>query len=235
MLNRPEHISSYVRIALTIFILCLFSGSAFSAGELSEKSLSVQQVEYPVPDFGADGLKGLTEEQRRRLDSGEVVMTSSPEVTPKGKTMISAALIIKASIDRVWQILSATEKQTEYIEEIEKLKLLEQGPDFNRMEFVVKVMGKRVRYTVIHRFTPEKYYFWWELDKKAHHDLKELSGFWRLYPAGENRTVARYGSRVVPGFLVPEFIRNWLYKKSVRSSLQKVRSYVEEKGWEPLV
>jgi hypothetical protein len=102
------------------------------------------------------------------------------------------------------------------------------------MEFAVKVMGKKIRYTVIHHFRPEEYYFWWELDKKTQSDLKDFSGFWRLYPAEGNRTIARYGSRVVPDFPVPEFIRNWLYKKSVRSSLEKVRNYVEEKAGEPL-
>ncbi|MDD8031271.1 MAG: SRPBCC family protein [Acidobacteriota bacterium] len=211
----------------------LFAGSGqtdIERGMRRVPEVQASQSENSIPDFGPDGLKGLTEDQKRKLNSGQVVMTSSPEITPDGKTMIAAVMKIEAPLDWVWAVLSATEKQIDYLEEIEELKLLEQSQNFNRMEFVVKVMGKRVKYTVVHHFRPSEYYFWWELDKKAQPDLKELSGFWKLYPADGNWTIARYGSRVVPDFPVPEFIRNWLYKKSVRSSLEKVRNYVEEKA-----
>ncbi|HPU94195.1 MAG TPA: SRPBCC family protein, partial [Candidatus Saccharicenans sp.] len=158
-----------------------------------------------MPDFGPDGLKDLSPEQIKKLQAGEVVMTSSPEVTPDGHSVIAAAVMFKVPVERAWEILSATDRQIEYLEEIKKLRVVEAGEDFNRTEFEVKVMGQKVRYTVVHHFLPELYYLWWELDKKAPHDLKDLSGFWRLYPAGEGKTIGRYGSRVVPGFPVPEF------------------------------
>jgi len=190
---------------------------------------SGQRQEYQIPDFGPDGLKGLSPEQIKKLQAGEVVMTSSPEVTPDGHSVIAAAVMFKVPVERAWEILSATDRQIEYLEEIKKLRVVEVGEDFNRTEFEVKVMGQKVRYTVIHHFRPDIYYLWWQLDKKAPHDLRDLSGFWRLYAAGEEgRTVGRYGSRVVPGFPVPEFIRKQLFKNSVRSSLEKVKAYVEK-------
>jgi len=192
-------------------------------GQAQENSSSLR-----IPDFGPDGLKGLSPEQIKKLQAGEVVMTSSPEVTPDGHSVIAAAVMFKVAVEQAWEILSATDRQIEYLEEIKKLRVLEAGEDFNRTEFEVKVMGQKVRYTVVHHFLPELYYLWWELDKKAPHDLRDLSGFWRLYPVGEGKTIGRYGSRVVPGFPVPEFIRKPLFKNGVRSSLEKVKAYVEK-------
>ncbi|MDD8021305.1 MAG: SRPBCC family protein [Acidobacteriota bacterium] len=181
-----------------------------------------------IPDFGPDGLKGLTEDQLWMVKADKIVLTASPEVTPDGHSVIAAAVRFRVPVEQVWQILSATERQIEYLDEIKRLKLVEQGEGFNRMEFEVKTAGQNLRYTVIHHFMPDKYYFWWELDEKAPHDLKALSGFWRLYPDGKNRTIGRYGSRVVPGFPLPGFIRTSIFKNGVHSSLEKVKAYVEK-------
>lgn len=74
-----------------------------------------------IPDFGPDGLKGLSPEQIKKLQAGEVVMTSSPEVTPDGHSVIAAAVMFKVAVEQAWEILSATDRQIEYLEEIKKL------------------------------------------------------------------------------------------------------------------
>lgn len=185
------------------------------------------QLSQSLPDFGPDGLKGLTEEQKKKILSGEVVLVSSHEGAPEGKSIISAALVFEVPVERAWAILSAPELQAEYLEEIEELKTVERGADFNRMFFLVKVMGQKVRYTVIHHFWPDQFYLWWELDSKEPHDLKELYGFWKLFRYDEGRTVARYGTLVKPAFPVPAFLRNWLSRSNVRHSLATVKKYVE--------
>lgn len=185
------------------------------------------QLSQSIPYFGPDGLKGLTEEQRKKILSGEVVLVSSHEGAPEGKSIISAALVFEVQVERAWAILSTPELQAEYLEEIEELKTVEQGPGFNRMFFLVKVMGQKVRYTVIHHFWPDQFYLWWELDRSEPHDLKELYGFWKLFRYDERRTVARYGTFVSPAFPVPAFLRNWLSRSNVRHSLATVKKYVE--------
>ncbi|MCR4410065.1 MAG: hypothetical protein QHH43_06115 [Candidatus Saccharicenans sp.] len=183
--------------------------------------------DWAIPDYGPDGLKGLTEEQKKKILSGEVVLVSSHEGVPEGKSIISAALVFEVPVERAWAILSAPELQAEYLEEIEELKTVEQGPGFNRMFFLVKVMGQKVRYTVIHHFWPDQFYLWWELDRSQPHDLKDLYGFWKLFRYDERRTVARYGTFVRPAFPVPAFLRNWLSRSNVRHSLATVKNYVE--------
>lgn len=205
------------------------SGFSFRLEINLDQTYSEDKPPWTIPDFGPDGLKGLTEEQKKRLFSEEVVIISSDEGAPEGQTIVSAALTLRVPVEKAWAVLSATERQVEYLEEIEELKTIEQAADQNRMEFTIKIMGQKVRYTVIHHFVPEKYYFWWELDSSVHNDLRELFGFWRLYPAGD-KTIARYGSYVRLAFPVPDFIRNWLYKRSVHTSLEKVKKFVERAG-----
>ena len=78
-------------------------------GQAQENSSSLR-----IPDFGPDGLKGLSPEQIKKLQAGEVVMTSSPEVTPDGHSVIAAAVMFKVAVEQAWEILSATDRQIEY-------------------------------------------------------------------------------------------------------------------------
>lgn len=182
---------------------------------------------FPVPDFGPDGLKDLSREEVKRILSGEVLVFASHEESSGGRTVIQAGLMFEAPREKVWALLSATEKQKEYIPEIEELRLIEQGNGYNRMFFLVKIFGQKVSYTVIHRFEPETFSIWWELDRREPHDLRELFGYWKLYKFAEGRTLARYGSYVVPDFPVPAFIRNWLSRKNAQATLVRVKKYVE--------
>ncbi|MBC7365154.1 MAG: hypothetical protein H5U07_11555 [Candidatus Aminicenantes bacterium] len=182
-------------------------------------------ISFDLSVFGPDGMSDLTEEQKSKLFSGEVIITSSPDIKPNYQTIVSAAILFPRSVEKVWAVLSAPERQAEYLEEIDKLKIIEQVADYNRIEFLVRIMGQKMRYTVIHHFEPGEYFFCWELDRSVHNDLKELYGFWKLYSVGD-KTVGRYGSYIQLAFPVPDFIKNWLYKKNLRSSLKKVIDYV---------
>lgn len=227
---------SFILISLACLWPALANGrSGYQPGSLDRPvSRTVQVQSQPaasaVPDFGPDGLKDLTAQQKKKLFSGEVILVSSHEGAPEGQTIISAALIFEVPAEKAWAILSDTEDQAEYLEEIEDLKIIEQGANYNRTFFVVRIMGQKVRYTVIHHFRPDKLYFWWELDPAEPRDLKQLYGFWKLHRLDEQRTVARYGSLVRPAFPVPAFIRDWLYKANLRSSLEKVKKYVATKA-----
>jgi len=212
-------------------LLSLWLGQLLTTINGQEKASSRPKTGAAVPSgfdlsvFGPDGLSDLTEEQKSKLFSGEIIFTSSPEVRPGHQTVVSAALLFPRPVEKVWAVLSATERQVDYLDEIEELKTIERAPDHNKVEFLVRVMGQKARYTVVHHFVPEEYYFWWELDRSVHNDLKELFGFWKLYSAGD-KTVARYGSYLRPAFPVPGFIKNWLYRTNLRTSLEKVKKYV---------
>jgi len=218
------------RSSIVYFIL-LVMVSFFRLGLAENKDFRLITEDGPqfkpeLLDFGSDGLKGLTEEQKRKLLSGEVVVLSSPEVIGKDKTLITAVLEFNCPINKVWSVLSMPERQNEYLKEIEKINILEQKADFNRLEFVVNLLGSHLRYVVIHHFQPEKYFLWWELDRSVHNDLKELFGFWKLYSAGD-KTVGRYGSYVRPDFALPGFLRSMVLRSNIKLTLEKVRNFIE--------
>lgn len=235
LLRRKEQKWKFILSALFMMVASLSStGILLSAGQLAGSSQSPQEKNLSFqPDrleFGPDGLKGLTDQQKRAVFSDEVVIISLPEIIGRDKTLISAALKFNRPVNVVWSVLSATERQNDYLREIEKISLLESGPDFNRLEFVVKVLGRKIRYTVIHHFQPENHLLWWELDPEAKNDLEELFGFWRLYPAGKNQTIGRYGSYLKPGLSLPEFISGLIYRESIKSTIEKIKNYVESSG-----
>jgi len=205
-------------------LLPTINGQEKVVGRQTERS--TVRAGFDLSVFGPDGLSDLTEEQKSKLFSGEVIFTSSPDVMPDNQTIVSAALLFPLPVEKVWAVLSATERQVEYLEEIEELKTVEQAADHNRVEFLVRIMGLKVSYTVVHHFFPGEYYFWWELDRSVHNDLKELYGFWKLYPAGD-KTVGRYGSYVQPDFSLPGFLRSMVLRSNIKLTLVKVKKFIE--------
>ncbi len=116
-----------VVVIFSIIFLFVLSSSVSAADVFAEYLTSSRPLiqgqetsSLRIPDFGPDGLKGLSPEQIRKLQAGEVVMTSSPEVTPDGHSVIAAAVMFKVAVEQAWEILSATDRQIEYLEEIKK-------------------------------------------------------------------------------------------------------------------
>ena len=65
---------------LRVFVLAgMFFSPVFTASE--------------KPDFGPDGLAGLSDVQIWRLSRGEVILPKSVSKTPAGQTLIEAALV----------------------------------------------------------------------------------------------------------------------------------------------
>ncbi len=201
----------------------------FALAFLSQPILICSQQ---MPDFGPDGLAGLTLEQREKLSRGKIIMPESVVKTPKGKTLIEAALVFDRPPEKVWEILSKTEDQVKYLDNIKDATVISRGPTENTIEFKVKILVKTFIYRQIHNFDKTNLYFYWTLDPDFRGDLKELNGFWRFYPFGSGKTLARYGSRLLLRFFVPDFIQTALIRDKLPEALQSVRNYVNSGGAE---
>jgi hypothetical protein len=183
-----------------------------------------------MPDFGPDGLAGLTLEQQEKLAQGKIILPESVVKTPEGRTLIEAALVFDKPPEEVWQLLSKTEDQVKYLGDVEKATVVFQGPAEDNIEFKVKILVKTFIYRQIHRFDKKNFYFYWILDPDFRSDLKELKGFWRFYPFGSSKTLGRYGSRLLLRFVVPDSIQTALTKEKLPGALQSVREYVNSGG-----
>ncbi len=183
-----------------------------------------------APEFGPEGLAGLTSGQVLELATGEIVLPEGLVKSAKGTSLIEAALVFDRPPAEVWRRLSETEVQDRYLSEVKSVRLIWKTETADCLEFTVRVMGKTVVYRMIHDFFPGELRFRWNLDPDFRSDIKELTGFWRLYPFGGDRTLARYGSVVKPRFPVPGFIRRALAKGHVKSALESVKKYVDSDG-----
>jgi len=67
------------------------------------------------------------------------------------------------------------------------------------------------------------------LDPDYNNDLNGLEGFWRLYPYGEGKTLARYGSNISVKY-VPGWIESVFKKRGVKKALLSVKKYIDSGG-----
>ncbi len=186
-----------------------------------------------MPDFGPDGLAGLTLEQKQKLAQGEIILPESVVKTPGGKTLIEAALVFNKPPEEVWRLLSKTEDQVKYLDEVKKVTVIFKSSTGDNLEFTIKLLTKIFVYRQVHQFDEKNLHFRWRLDHDFKSDIKELNGFWRFYPFGSGKTLARYGSRVLLRFSVPDFIQTALTKNNLPRALQSVKKFVNSGGtWE---
>ncbi len=182
------------------------------------------------PDFGPDGLAGLSDVQIWRLTRGEVILPEGVTKTADGKTLIGAALVFSRPPDEAWRLLSKTEDQHLYVNEVKKVEVISRESTQDLLEFTVRIMGQKIVYRQIHHYDEPDLYFRWELDRSFKSPVKDLEGYWRLYPFAGDRTLARYGSRVSMRLVVPQSIQTALTKKNLPSALRSVKKYVDSGG-----
>ena len=183
-----------------------------------------------IPDFGPEGLAGLSKVKIWRLSRGEIVLPESIVQAPDGRMLIEAALVFDRPLEEVWRLLSRTEDQSKYLAEVKKIVIISKSPVEDRLEFTTKVLTKTFVYRQFHFFAPQNFYFRWELDSSFPSEIKELSGFWRLYPFAEGKTLGRYGTRVLVGFGIPRSIQDSLAKNRLPAALRSVKRYIDSGG-----
>jgi len=182
-----------------------------------------------VPDFGPDGLKGLEASQQQKLAKGEIVFTFTDSATQAHSGLIEAAVIFNQTPEQTWNLLYRTEDQAKYLKELEEAKVIAKSPVRDTIEFRVKAAFMTFLYRVNHTFDRPGLHFWWALDPSFKNDLVDLRGYWRFYPYGQGKTLARYGSTVSLKN-VPAFIEDMFKKSGVARSLASVKKYVDSGG-----
>lgn len=112
-----------------------------------------------MPDFGPDGLAGLTLEQKQKLAQGEIILPESVVKTPGGKTLIEAALVFNKPPEEVWRLLSKTEDQVKYLDEVKKVTVIFKSSTGDNLEFTIKLLTKIFVYRQVHQFDEKNLHF----------------------------------------------------------------------------
>jgi len=202
-------------VIIALFMLSMFYPVALSAFDWSN------------PDFGQDGMMGMTDSQKKELSDGKIVFSTTDR--DKDSSLIEAAIVFNKSPQEVWDMLSKTEEQIKYLKEVNKIKLIEKKNNSDTIWFQLKIMLLPIRYQINHHYSKEGLYFYWSLDPSYKSDLRELKGFWKFYPYENNKTFARYGS-IVRLKYIPLFLQDTFKKKAVEKALRSVKCYVDSGG-----
>ena len=177
------------------------------------------------PNFGADGLNGINAEQKKMLTEGKIVFSTQDK--SKENSLIEAVIVFNQSIESTWSLLTKVDAQDKYLSEIKKIKLASKDPV--KVEFGLKILFLSVWYQCQYQFNKPNYYFDWRLDPTYKNELNSLSGFWKLYPYGSSKTLARYGSNVIAKG-IPDWIQGAFKKSGVEKALKATKSFVDSGG-----
>ncbi|MGD0279850.1 MAG: hypothetical protein ABSC11_11150 [Smithella sp.] len=195
--------------------------------------LMINYAVAAVPDFGNDGLKGLSESQMKEITDGKIVVNTSDdtidETTQAKSSLITAVLIFNKPPEEVFNLLYRSEDQIKFLEELKDVKVISKTDTQNDIEFKTRAAVFTFIYRVIHHFDRNNLYMYWAMDKSFKNDLQDLRGFWKFYPYPGGKTLARYGSNVsIKG--VPDWVENIFKKTGVKNALTNVKKYVDT-GW----
>lgn len=182
-----------------------------------------------IPDFGLDGLKDLDFQQTQQLANGEIVFTFTKSAMQHHSGLIEAAVIFNRTPEQTWNLLSRPEDQVKYIEEIKEAKVIARSALHDTIEFKAKFAFLTFICRVNVNFDKGDLSFFWILDPTYHNDCINLQGFWRFYPYGQGKTLARYGFAVSLKN-IPTFIEAMFKKSVIARSLASVKKYVDSGG-----
>jgi hypothetical protein len=166
----------------------------------------------------------------RLFEKNIVVMQEVREDGSLSGGIITAYVIFADPPEKVFGLLSQSARQIEFRPEltsIEMVEMSEQGPvDEQRL----KILFQRFVYYIQYRIDRANHRIEWRLDHRYESDLDQLDGFWELYAMEDGRTLGRSGTSVDVGGAVPAFLQDWLTRKNLPQTMERVRLWVDSGG-----
>lgn len=223
-------VKQYARSSIVSLIAVLVFTAVFVSFAVSPASADggVKLASPPLPQVA---LAGLSVTDIANLEAGRIVVLKQDSGQGKDKkSLIKASILFDQPIDKVWELLKHTERQKEYLPHLREATIVSGNNDGNITEFMLRIAFFNVRYRVDHTFQNKTYQLTWHLDPNYKNDLKELYGYYHLYKVDDTHTLARYGSRVDVGILIPSFIEDYLTRKDLPTALGNVKKWVDSDG-----
>ncbi len=209
------------KIILTVISITVISLMSFAAIGTSFNTM---------PDFGPNGLKGLDDAQKASLSAGESVLTKNLSREGLKNALIVIAYTFDQPIEEVWKFQSNPTNKILYVDEIKDVKEIKRTPTDGIIEFLLKFIFIDVRYRLIYKFDQANYYIHWEIDPSFDNSIQDLRGFYRFYPYGDGKTLARYGTRVTIIKLLPRFIEDYIIKRNMPKAIASFKKFINSGG-----
>lgn len=175
----------------------------------------------------------LSSKEKARLLQGEVIYQSVKTTDADGKISGygQSLVLIKAPIEKCWEIFTQFEKQQEYFPRKTASIVLEQKPGFALVQKEFKFFGVKIKYVNQYRIDEKNFRIDFQIDQSKPHDIKDTAGFFLFEKIAENQTLFVYGvTKVDTGISMPDFVQEYLQKKDLPAVAENVRKRIESNG-----
>ncbi len=166
----------------------------------------------------------------RLMEKSVIVLQEIREEGPLTGGSISSYVVFEQPIDRVYLLLAQSSRQVEFRPELTSIETVEMGSHGPIDEQRLKILFRRFVYRIEYRLSPEQHRIEWLLDERFDNDLAQVSGYWELYAMADERTLGRSGTSVDVGPTVPGFLQDWITRKNLPRTMDRVRLWVDSLG-----
>jgi hypothetical protein len=160
------------------------------------------------------------------LGAGDVVVRTSKE---DGAILVDTAALIRASVEDIWDVLTACEIAPEYVTNVvscESIEMLDDG----RAELFVQ--------TIKPIFFMPRFEHVFRLDYMPHEridvtrvsgPIDQMDGSWWLVPQPDRSVLLFHSMEVDPGFPIPRFVLRATMRKELTTIMEAVRHVAEQR------
>ena len=206
-------------------------GAAWLALLLAGAAAGQAALPLNRPVSGQALLEAQPADRREALLEERMVLLPADGLPPG---QVEALVLFTQPAERVWELLLARERQSEYRPELTSLAVVERNADGVLEEQHLKIAFLTITYRLRDRFDAGTRTITWELDPSIESTLEHVSGYWELHALDAGRTLARFGTKVSVSSAVPGFLQNGITRKNVPESLENTRQWVDSDGrWRP--
>jgi hypothetical protein len=183
-----------------------------------------------LADYGPDGLKDATEEQKAQLAQGKIIFFTHSGSGSDKLTEQQSAVVLNKSPEESWNLLYPIEDQPKFVEGLEEVKVIARSPTKVTYHCKVKLLFLTINYRLIYDYEKPNMYFTYHLDPTFKNDVQTMDAWARFYPYGQNQTLYRQGSKVAIKWMPSFFIDWFLAKPSIERTFTAVKKYVDSGG-----
>jgi ribosome-associated toxin RatA of RatAB toxin-antitoxin module len=158
-----------------------------------------------------------------RLFSGDIIVdaVSSRESIP-GVRLIMA---VKASRERIWDVLTDYQHFRSVFKDIEELKVLEQNREGAQVEFWIDAVIAKYHYILYRHYEKPQWRLTW---KRVSGDMKRIEGSWEIHDTSRpGIKLLMYESYVQVGGAIPVSLLRWGAMRKARAMGVHLRKTLE--------
>lgn len=207
-------------------VIAKLSRVTFVAGALilsSQMLLSLQAI-ITNPFIPAAAAKtSVAEPQLAQLNNGK---PATCDETINGKVFVVSRIIVKASLEKVWGVLTDYKHAPQIFPLLKKCELLENhgSTKISKHEIAPSGLPETYEYILEVRETAPTAMEWHRLSG----DFKDVDGSWKLEPINSGKeTLVTYASHVTGGFFMPQILIRHQAHIDMPSTMLALKTHTE--------